>query len=81
MNKMFAELMNEVDKNNYLESLNNAFLGMDTNKRYPTDTEFKEAFIHKDVYNFEQKKRDYLLRKLENCERSKELIKFLRLYG
>ena len=74
MNKMFAELMNEVDKNSYLESLNNAFLGMDTNKRYPTDTEFKVAFIHKDVYNFNR--RDYLLRKLENCERSKALTNF-----
>ena len=75
MNKMFAELMNEVDKNNYLESLNNAFLGMDTNKRYPTDTAFKEAFIHKDVYNFINK-RDYLLRKLETCGRSKEPTDF-----
>lgn len=75
MNKMFAELMNEVDKNNYLESLNNAFLGMDTNKRYPKDSEFKEAFIHKDVYNFKNK-RDYLLHKLENCGRSQESINF-----
>ena len=75
MNKMFAELMNEVDKNNYLESLNNAFLDMDTNKRYPKDSEFKEAFIYKDVYNFTNK-RDYLLHKLENCGRSKESINF-----
>ena len=74
MNKVFAALMNEVDKNNYLESLNNAFLGMDTNKRYPTDIEFKEAFIHKDVYN-NFKRRDYLFLKLENYERSKEPIK------
>ena len=74
MNKMFAELMNEVDKNNYFESLNNAFLGMDTNKRYPADTEFKEAFIKKDVYNFNR--RDYLLRKLENCKCSKKPIDF-----
>ena len=72
MNKVFAELMSKVNKNNYLESLNDAFLGMDTNKRYPTDTEFKEAFIRKDVYTFTR--RDYLLRKLENCERSKEPI-------
>ena len=72
MNKLFAALMNEVDKNNYLESLNNAFLDMRTYKRYPTDTEFKEAFINKNVYNFNR--RDYLLRKLENCERSKEPI-------
>ena len=73
MNKLFASLMNEVDKNNYLESLNNAFLGMAPNKRYPTDIEFKEAFIHKDVYTF--KKQDYLFLKLENYERSKEPIK------
>ena len=79
MNKVFASLMNEVDKNNYLESLNNAFLDMDTNKRYPTDIEFKEAFIHKDVYNFNR--RDYLFLKLENYERSKEPIEVLRLYS
>ena len=72
MNKLFASLMNEVDENNYLESLNNAFLGMGTNKRYPTDIEFKEAFIHKDVYT--SNRPDYLLRKLENYERSKEPI-------
>ena len=75
MNKMFAELMKEVDKNNYLESLNNTFLGMDTNKRYPKDSEFKEAFINKDVYTFINK-RDYLLRKLETCGRSKEPTNF-----
>ena len=72
---MFAELVNEVDKNNYLESLTNAFLGMDTNKRYPPDSEFKKSFINKDVYNFNKNKRDYLFLKLENHERSKELIK------
>lgn len=70
--KLFAELMNEVDKKNYLESLNDAFLGMDTNKHYPRDAEFKEAFINKNVYTFNR--RNYLLRKLENHERSKELI-------
>ena len=72
MNKMFATLMNEINKDNYLESLNNAFLDMRTYKRYPTDTEFKAAFINKDVYNFTR--RDYLLRKLENYGRSKEPI-------
>ena len=72
MNKLFAALMNEVDKNNYLDSLNNAFLAMRTYRRYPTDSEFKEAFINKDVYNFTR--RNYLLRKLENYEHSKEPI-------
>ena len=72
MNKLFAALMNEVDKDNYLDSLNNAFLAMRTYRRYPTDSEFKEAFINKDVYNFTR--RNYLLRKLENYEHSKEPI-------
>ena len=71
--KLFAALMSEVDKNNYLKSLNNAFLSTNTNKRYPKDSEFKEAFIHKNVYNF--KRLNYLLRKLENHKRSKELIR------
>lgn len=70
--KVFAELMCKVDKNNYLESLNDAFLGMDTNKHYPTDTEFKEAFINKNVYK--SNRQNYLLHKLENHERSKEPI-------
>ena len=75
MNTLFADLVNKVDKNNYLESLNNAFLSMPTEKRYPKDCEFKKAFIHKDVYNFNRRnRRDYLLHKLENCKRSKEPI-------
>ena len=52
MNKLFAALMNEVDKDNYLESLNAVFRKMRTYRRYPKDSEFKEAFINKDVYNF-----------------------------
>jgi len=46
-------------------------LGLTDNRRYPLDAEFKEQFILKDVYNF--KRRNYLLRKLENHER-RELI-------
>ncbi len=72
MNKLFAALMDEVDKNNYLESLNTVFRDMRSYRRYPTDLEFKEAFINKDVYNFNRT--NYLLRKLENHERSREPI-------
>ena len=73
MNKLFAELMNKVDKNNYFENVNSTFLSMGTNKRYPEDIEFKDAFIHKNVYK--SPRQNYLLRKLENHERSKEPIK------
>ena len=69
LNKLFATLMDEgrVNKNRYLESLNNVFRNMQTYRRYPTDAEFKQAFNTKDVYNFTR--RNYLLRKLENFER------------
>ena len=69
LNKLFATLMDEdrVDKDKYLESLNNVFRNLQTYRRYPTDAEFKQAFNTKDVYNFTR--RNYLLRKLESFER------------
>ena len=64
-------LLNEGEAN-YLEYLNDKFLGLHDKGYYPTNSEFKEQFIIKDIYNFS--KRDYLLRKLENFDR-KEPIK------
>ncbi len=64
-------LLNEGDMN-YLEYLNDKFLSLHDKGYYPTNSEFKEQFIMKDIYNFS--KRDYLLRKLENFDR-KEPIK------
>ncbi|MXV82677.1 DUF262 domain-containing protein [Candidatus Poribacteria bacterium] len=74
LNKLFATLMNEnnVDKNKYLESLNDVFRKMQTYRRYPTDSEFKQAFNTKDVYNFTR--RNYLFRKLENFERKEPAL-------
>jgi uncharacterized protein with ParB-like and HNH nuclease domain len=71
LNKTFASLMRGLDKDKYLENLKTVFLRLTDNRRYPLDTEFKEKFILKDVYNF--KRRNYLLRKLEN-HRRRELI-------
>jgi uncharacterized protein with ParB-like and HNH nuclease domain/predicted transport protein len=71
LNKTFANLSKSVDKNNYLERLKAAFLLMDSYRRIPTNEEFKQAFVIKDVYNL--RIRNYLLNKLENYEQ-KELI-------
>jgi predicted transport protein len=71
LNKTFANLSKSVDKNNYSESLKAAFLLMDSYRRFPTNEEFKQAFVIKDVYNL--RIRNYLLDKLENYEQ-KELI-------
>ena len=67
LHRIFAALMKEVDKDNYLESVKAAFLRMSQNQSYPSDIDFKEALLVKDVYDFHGAK--YLLRKLENYER------------
>ncbi len=66
LNKTFAALAREVDKANYLESLQAALILKESYARMPTDEEFRSAFVVKDVYHF--RSRNYLLRKLENFE-------------
>jgi uncharacterized protein with ParB-like and HNH nuclease domain/predicted transport protein len=71
LNKIFATLSKEIDKDHYLESMQAAFLMKLYGGRFPRDEEFRSAFVVKDVYNF--RSRNYLLRKLENYDH-KELV-------
>ncbi|MEH2000174.1 MAG: DUF262 domain-containing protein [Nostoc sp.] len=71
MNKSFATLSREIDRENYLESLQIALGGKKSYKRFPGDEEFRRELVVKDIYNF--RGCNYLLRKLENYER-KELV-------
>ena len=71
LNKTFAALTGQIDKDNYLQSLKAEFSQMTGNKRYPSDLEFKQELLIKDVYNFDRCK--YLLRKLENYERKEPI--------
>ncbi len=71
LNKIFATLSREIDKEHYLESVQSAFLTKLYGGRFPRDEEFRAAFVVKDVYNF--RSRNYMLRKLENYEQ-KELV-------
>ena len=64
MNKLFATLAREIDKERYLESVQMAFLVKDSYRRFPRDDEFRAEFVVKDVYNY--RSRNYMLRKLEN---------------
>jgi len=72
MNKTFATLSREIDRNHYLESMELALVRKDTYRRFPDDEEFRRELVVKDIYNF--RNRAYLLRKLENFKRSKELV-------
>ncbi|MBE9128891.1 MULTISPECIES: DUF262 and DUF1524 domain-containing protein [unclassified Coleofasciculus] len=72
MNKTFANFSREIDRENYLESVQLAFVRKDAYKRFPDDEEFRREFLVKDIYSF--RNRNYLLRKLENHDRTKELV-------
>ncbi|RSL33928.1 DUF262 domain-containing protein [Salibacterium salarium] len=71
LNKTFATFARDIDKNNYLESVQALFALKDSYRRFPNDEEFKRALAVKDVYNF--RSRNYLLRKLENHD-TKEIV-------
>jgi len=71
LNKTFASLNQEIDKNNYLQSVQAAFLLMETYRRFPRNEEFSSELLIKDAYNFSR--RNYLLNKLENFGRKEKI--------
>jgi uncharacterized protein with ParB-like and HNH nuclease domain/predicted transport protein len=71
LNKTFANLYKEIDKEDYLASVQMALVGMESYRRFPSDEEFRQELVVKDVYSL--RNRNYLLRKLENYER-KEIV-------
>jgi len=71
MNKTFATLYSKIDVENYGESVQAAFLLMQSYRRFPGDEEFKDQLRSSDVYNF--RRRSYLLRKLENFNRKEKV--------
>jgi len=72
MNKTFASLTRNIDKDNYLNSIEIAFFNMSSYKRFPDNGEFCREIVVKDIYNFRNCK--YCLIKLEHHSRSKELV-------
>lgn len=71
MNKTFATLYSEIESENFIESLLASLQLKDSYRRFPTDEEFSNELLTKDVYNL--RNRNYLLRKLENNDR-KEIV-------
>ncbi len=71
LNKTFANLYKSVIQEQYVESVQAAFLLLTTYKLFPLDTEFKNALLTKDVYNF--RNGSYLLERLENYKRKEPI--------
>lgn len=67
MNKTFATLAKQIDKERYLESVRAAFLLLPSYRRFPRDEEFRRELKTRDLYR--SRNRSYCLRKLENWGR------------
>lgn len=72
LNKTFASFAKNIDKANYVQSVEANFISLEYYRRLPVDEEFFDNLIAKDVYNFQRCA--YLLRKLENHNRNKEPV-------
>jgi len=66
LNKTFAALSKELNKERYLESFKAALILKETYRKYPKDQEFVKEFMGKDLYNF--RSWQYWLLKLENFQ-------------
>lgn len=74
LNKTFALLGDNIEKENYKESVFASLLLMEDYKEFPSNEEFEKAFIKKDVYT--GRLRNYTLIKLENYTHSKDKMSF-----
>ena len=73
LNKIFASMAKGTDKVNSPQELKDHFSRLSRSHRFPSNQEFKEAFIEKDFYNTHTR-RNYLLRKLENYDRKEPIL-------
>lgn len=68
LNKIFMNLYDKVNINDYLYSIQKSLIQRSGVQRFPRNTEVIDALRIKDVYNIKSKNRTYLLDRLENFE-------------
>ncbi|WP_254225551.1 HNH endonuclease family protein, partial [Clostridioides difficile] len=78
LNKVFMNLGREIKKfsdykENYSNILRYIFINKKSSQRFPTDSEFSNAFETKDIYNTKSKNKLYILERLENYN-NKEIV-------
>ncbi len=66
LNKIFMTLYNELDQEDYFESLCIALLKKRGSAKFPNDAEIRSALHDKDLYNTQSKNRGYFFELLEN---------------
>jgi uncharacterized protein with ParB-like and HNH nuclease domain len=68
LNKIFMNLYDKVENENYLFSIQKSLLQRSGSQRFPRNPEIINALKEKDVYNIKPKNRTYLLDRIENHE-------------
>ena len=76
LNKIFMRLYEDVDPQNYLESIQRALLRKKGSQRFPRDTEVINSLREKDMYGIKPKNRVYFLERLENHENKEHVSIF-----
>ena len=74
LNKIFMNLYDKVEPDNYMFSIQKSLLQRSGVQRFPRDTETINALKEKDVYNIKPKNRTYLLERLENHQNNEPVI-------
>lgn len=67
----FATFGRSLDKNDYVNSMKVNFLKMPSYRRFPSDGEFKQVLIERELYSFSRL--SYMLRRLENYGRKERV--------
>lgn len=73
LNKIFMTLYGDVDKSDYLKSIEHSLIKKKGSQRFPTNKEIEVALKDKDIYNIQAKNKSYLFEQLEHYN-SRELV-------
>ncbi len=68
LNKIFMRLYEDVDENDYLNSLAKSLVKKKSSQRFPKNGEVLASLKERDVYSIQSKNRTFLLERLENFQ-------------
>ncbi len=74
LNKIFMRLYEDVNPENYLNSIQSALMNKKGSQKFPRNNEVRHALREKDMYGIKPKNRIYCLERLENYQ-NKEPVK------
>jgi len=74
LNKIFMRLYEDIDKKNYINSLELSLVKKNGQQRFPNDEEIVAELRVKDAYNMQSKNKTYYLQRLENYENKEPVL-------